>query len=172
MRLAGAAAFILGAALSIAIAPPASAGSPGETATPGGTLVIRQLDSLPLGNHFLVTLGDQHVLETKLGDDARPFADFPVPGLLKYVDREIGAYDAVVVFQQSNWGNACAGGPIWFLGIHRNGAFSRSIPIDACSTAPPAVTVQNGAIDVILAGSPNVATQEWHYSGTAPERIR
>ncbi len=172
MRLAGAAAFILGAALSIAIAPPANAGSPGETATPGGTLVIRQLDGLPLGNHFLVMLGDQRVVETKLGDDAKPFADFPVPELLKYVDREVGAYDAVVVFQQSNWGNACAGGPIWFLGIHRNGAFSRSTPIDACPTAPPLVTVQNGAIDVVLPGSAKVAAQEWRYSGTAPERIR
>ncbi len=170
MRLAAAAAFILGAALAIPL--PAHAGSAGETATPAGALLIRQLDNLPLGNHFLVTLGDQRVIETELGDDAKPFADFPVPELLKYVDREIGAYDAVAVFQQSNWGNACASGPIWFLGIHRSGAFSRTAPIDACSTAPPVVTVQKGAIDVVLPGSAKVAAQEWRYNGTVPERIR
>ncbi len=65
----------------------------------------------------------------------------PVPRLLKYVDKAIPPFEAVAVFQQFSWGNACNGGPIWFLGIHKSGTFTLSNPIDFCGGPSPMVTV-------------------------------
>ena len=143
-----------------------------EIPTPAGPLVIRQVDEGPLGTHFIVTIGGLVVIETIEGDDTKPFPDFQVPEILKYVDREIGPYNAVAVFQQHNWGNACAGGPVWFLGIGRDSSFHKSAPIDACSASTPIVTVQDGHIDVLLPNADPTGSEEWRYSGNAIRRVR
>jgi hypothetical protein len=121
--------------------------------TPGGLLVIRQLDEGFLGSDFAVMLGKREVIRSKEGDEQTPFSNFPVPHLLKYVDKAIPPFEAVAVFQQFSWGNACNGGPIWFLGIHKDGTFTVSDPIDFCGGLSPKVTVTSEAVHVISPAS-------------------
>lgn len=121
--------------------------------TPGGFLVVRQLDKGLLGSDFAVTLGKQEVIRSKEGDEKTPFSNFPIPHLLKYVDKAIQPFEAVAVFQQFSWGNACNGGPIWFLGIHKDGTFIVSDPIDFCGGPSPIVTVTHDAVHVISPAS-------------------
>lgn len=117
--------------------------------TPSGLLVIRQMDKGVLGADFTVMLGKKEVIRSKEGDEKTPFSNFPVPHLLKYVDKAIPPFEAVAVFQQFSWGNACNGGPIWFLGIHKDGTFTVSDPIDFCGGPSPKVMVTPDAIHVI-----------------------
>lgn len=129
---------------------PASAAMQEEIATPGGPLAIRQLDEGKLGKEFVVMLGYKQVIRTREGDEKTRFNDFPVPRLLHYVGKPIPPFDAVAVFQQFSWGNACNGGPIWFLGIRKNGTYSVSGSIDYCGGADPLVSVISNAIRVVL----------------------
>lgn len=124
-----------------------------EVITPGGLLVIRQLDKGLLGADFAVMLGKREVIRSNEGDEKTPFSNFPVPRLLKYVDKAIPPFEAVAVFQQFSWGNACNGGPIWFLGIHKDGTFTVSDPIDFCGGPSPMVTVTPEAVHVISPAS-------------------
>ena len=142
-----------------------------EIATPAGPLVVEQVDIETLGIEYNVILAGKTVLHTKEADDHAAFPDNQVPSVVQYVAEPIGVFDAVAVFRQSNWGNACEGGPIWFLGIHRDGSFSTSLPIDACGGAPPRVAVDHGVIHLTLPqkGGP---TQEWTYSGQTLARFR
>lgn len=152
---------------------PAPASTKEEFVTPAGRLVIEQLDDQQLGTDFEVRLASRTVLHSKEGDDATAFPDFPVPDIIKYIDEPIGPFDAAAVFQQFNWGNACNGGPIWFLGIRRDGTFNRSAPIDACGGPAPQVTVNDGVIHLTLP-QPGQASppEEWTYSGRELKRTR
>lgn len=136
---------------------PAEAITREEIATSGGVLAIHQLDEGKLGKEFIVMLGNNQVIHTREGDETTPFNDFPVPRILRYVSQPIPPFDAVAVFQQYSWGNACNGGPLWFLGIHKNGTFSVSSSIDYCGGAEPVVTVTSNAIRVVL---PALQTQK------------
>lgn len=136
-----------------------------EVMTPGGLLVIRQLDKELLGSAFVVMLGKREVIRSKEGDEKTPFSSFPVPRLLKYVDKAIPPFAAVAVFQQFSWGNACNGGPIWFLGIHQDATFTVSDPIDFCGGPSPIVTATPEAVHVI---SPAFDGQ--NASESAPEK--
>jgi hypothetical protein len=138
--------------------------------TPGGFLVIRQLDKELLGGDFTVILGNREVIRSKEGDDKTPFSSFPVPRLLKYIDQPIPPFAAVAVFQQFSWGNACNGGPIWFLGIQKDGTFTVSDPIDFCGGPSPIVTVISETVHVISPasdgqdGSDPSPEKEWVFS--------
>jgi hypothetical protein len=121
--------------------------------TPGGPLIIRQLDKRLLGSNFVVMLGEREVIRTEEGDENATFPDFPVPRVIAYAENGIPPFSAVAVFQQFSWGNACSGGPIWFLGIHKDGTFWASNSIDFCGGAPPIVSITSDAIHVILPGS-------------------
>lgn len=124
-----------------------------EVMTPGGLLVIRQLDNELLGADFAVMLGKREVIRSKEGDEKTPYSSYPVPHLLKYIDKAIPPFAAVAVFQQFSWGNACNGGPIWFLAIHKDGTFTVSDPIDFCGGPSPMITVTPEAVHVILPAS-------------------
>lgn len=109
-------------------------------ATPAGEVRITQLDAGELGNKFAVTLGDKLILQTNGGESGQ-FSDSPVPTILKHFDA-VTPFDAVIVFQQNMWGNACDGGPLWFLGLKGDGSFSVSSPIDFCGGRQPVVKNQ------------------------------
>jgi len=123
-------------------------------------------------------LGQRVVTRSKEGDEGTAFADFPVPKLVKYVDEPIPPFDAVAVFQQYNWGNACNGGPIWFLGIYKDGTFSASKSIDFCGGPSPLVSVTTGGVHVVLPtstaqdGSTTLPEEEWVFSEGRLRRVR
>jgi len=156
------------ACIAIFVLPVAVAKQEG-IATPAGRLIIRQMDSEVLGKEFEIKLGNQQVIRTQEGIGEVPFSDFPIPRLLKYVGKSIPPFDAVAVFQQFNWGNACNGGPIWFLGIHKNKMFSISEPIDFCGGPTPRVSVSSKAIYVALPttkiqeATENSPNDKWMY---------
>jgi hypothetical protein len=136
-------------------------------ATPAGEIRITQLDAGELGNKFAVTLGDKTILQTN-GEEDGQFFDSPVPTILKHFNA-VTPFDAVVVFQQNMWGNACDGGPLWFLGLKRDGTFSVSSPIDFCGGRPPVIKQTAGRIVVTLPGGPPnrgsgyIPTETWVY---------
>ena len=103
-----------------------------QRATPAGLLIIEQVDDRKLGSEFNVRLANLPVLHSKEGDKTAAFPDFPVPDVIRYVGEPVGPFDAVAVFQQFNWGNACDGGPIWLLGVSHDRSFTKSNPIDNC----------------------------------------
>jgi hypothetical protein len=144
-----------------------------EFATPAGPLIIEQVNDQEPGREFKVCLAGQTVLHSKEGDAATAFPDFPEPVVIGYFREPIGPFDAVAVFQQFSSGNACNGGPIWFLGISRDGRFTRSEPIDACGGAAPQVTVNRGVIHLTLPQTGQASpAEEWIYSGRELVRTR
>jgi hypothetical protein len=138
--------------------------------TPSGPLVIEQVDEGPLGNEFYVQLATKTILHSKLGDVTTEFPAFPIPHLFKYFGEPISGFDAVAVFQQFNWGNACDGGPVWFLGISRDGNFKKSNSVEFCG--PPETTVKHGIIHLIRS-QPGQALppKEWIYSGGKLQKV-
>jgi hypothetical protein len=157
---------------------PAVAAFREEIRTPGGPLIIQQLDEGRLGTDFTVRLGQRVVIRAKEGDETTAFPDFPVPKLLQYAGESVPPFDAVAVVQQYNWGNACNGGPIWFLGIYKDGTFSASAPIDFCGGPSPQVSVTAGEVHIVLpaskaqGGSTLLPEEEWVFSGGKLQRIR
>jgi hypothetical protein len=145
-------------------------------ATPAGEIRITQLDAGELGNKFAVTLGDKSILQTN-GEEDGQFSDSPVPTILKHFDT-VTPFDAVVVFQQNMWGNACDGGPLWFLGLKRDGTFSVSSPIDFCGGRPPVIKQTAGRIVVTLPGGPPnrgsgyIPTETWVYENGRVRQLR
>ncbi len=101
---------------------------------------------------------------------ARPVAPhrrFCTPGT-----QAASAFDAVAVFQQFNWGSACNGGPIWFLGIHANGTFLRSPP-DRLLWRPVARDNRQTRRRHYYPRHPRPPPQpeQWEFSQGAPHRI-
>jgi hypothetical protein len=127
-----------------------------QRTTPAGQLVIEQVDEGPLGNEFFVYLAGKTILHSKLDDNTTEFPDYPVPHIFAYFDGPVGESDAVAVFQQSNWGNSCNGGPVWFLGISRDGNFKKSNSIEFCG--PPEIH--------LMLSRPGQASppEQWIYS--------
>lgn len=146
--------------------------------TPGGALVVQQMDEGPLGTDFAVTLGRRVVMRSKEGARESVYADFPVPKILKYVGQPVPPFDAVAVFQQYSWGNACNGGPIWCLGIFRDGTFSASEAIDFCGGPAPLVSVTSAGVHIVLPastardGATTLPAEEWVFSGAKLRRVR
>ena len=138
-----------------------------EIATPGGPLLIEQMDANTLGSDFRITLAGHTVLRSRESDDHGPFSEFPRPEVIQYFAKRIGSFDAVAVFQQFSWGNACNGGPVWLLGIFRDGTYERSKPIDACGGPSPKVALDRSTIHITLGPA-----EEWAYNGRQLRRIR
>lgn len=145
-------------------------------ATPAGEIRITQLDAGELGNKFAVTLGDRSILQTN-GEEDGQFSDSPVPTILKHFNA-VKPYDEVVVFQQNMWGNACDGGPLWFLGLKRDGTFGVSSPIDFCGGRPPVMKQTAGRIVVTLPGGPPnrgsgyIPTETWVYENGQVRQLK
>jgi hypothetical protein len=152
---------------------PALAATTQPLATPAGPLVIEQVNVQEPHREFKVYLASQMVSHSKEGDAATAFPDFPEPVVIGYVGERIGGFDAVAVFQQFSSGNACNGGPIWLLGISRDGGFTRSKPIDACGGPAPQVTVNHSVIHLTLRQTGKTSpAEEWTYSGQELQRTR
>jgi hypothetical protein len=136
-------------------------------ATPAGEIRITQLDEGELGNKFAVTLGDKSILQTN-GEEDGQFSDSPVATILKHV----------AAVQQNMWGNACDGGPLWFLGLKRDGSFSVSSPIDFCGGRPPVIKQTAGRIVVTLPGGPPnrgsgyIPTETWVYENGQVRQLK
>jgi hypothetical protein len=139
---------------------PALAAAELPLTTPAGLLVIEPVNDQPPDREFKVYLdrGDQRdlVLHIKEGDRTDEFSDYPEPVVVGYFGEPIGKFDAVAVFQQFNSGTGCNGGPIWFLGINRDGSFTRSDKVENCGGPKPQLKVENGVVHL---------TFEWTYSG-------
>lgn len=100
--------------------------------TKAGDLKVLQLDKDKLGCKFEVKLNERVLLQTDCESRSREFHSFPVPSILATFDRDVSPYDQIVILQQSMWGNACGGGPIWVLGLKSNGSFKRLIVVNYC----------------------------------------
>jgi len=120
--------------------------------TVAGELKILQLDEGMLGRRFVITLNNDRVLTTDGDDASGRYHEFPVPNIVKHVSARVPPFDEVVVMQQHMWGNACDGGPIWFLGIRKNGSFEISNEIDFCGGAAPIITEERDRIIVAIPG--------------------
>ena len=144
--------------------------------TPAGEIRITQLDEGELGNKFAVTLGDKSILQTN-GEEDGQFSDSPVPTILKHF-AAVKPYDEVIVFQQNMWGNACDGGPLWFLGLKRDGSFSVSSPVDFCGGRPPVLKQTAGRIVITLPGGPPnrgsgyIPTETWVYENGQVRQLK
>jgi hypothetical protein len=122
--------------------------------TVAGELRILQLDEGSLGRQFVVTLNNEVVLRTDGDNASSRYHEFPVPTVVKHVSKRVSPFDEVVIFQQNMWGNACDGGPIWFLGLRKNGSFDLSEDIDFCGGEAPIIKEEPDRIVVSIPGGP------------------
>ena len=134
--------------------------------TVAGELKIVQLDEGELGNQYAVILDGNVILKTDFDDEYGRFTGFPIPRMFKKFKNGIRPYDEVILFQQGMWGNACDGGPLWFLGLNKNGSFSMSANIDFCGGDAPIVRQKGDAITLIFSG------ETWVYQKGEARQIR
>ena len=141
--------------------------------TIAGTLAIKAEKT---GCAYAMVLGRKRVLTTNCDDSADPRGAFPIPVVLKHFDGGPSPFDQVFVVQQNTTGNACNGGPIWFLGLRRDGSHIVSQQIDFCGGAAPVIHAESGRIVVhIPGGPPNRGTgyiphETWTFDGRAVRR--
>lgn len=146
--------------------------------TVAGELKIAQLDEGELGNKYAVTLNENTILKTDGDKEEGSFSGFPIPTILQHFRSGVHPYDEVVLFQQNMWGNACNGGPLWFLGLNKNGSFFISKPIDFCGGHAPIIKSSGDAITVIIPGGPPnhgegyISGESWIYQNGKVRQIR
>ena len=172
---------VLLAALAAAIALPTHAADPpgsaviARRATVAGELTITRLGDDAFEGPFRIELGGRPVIET---DNDKPVDGMPIPAILTSFRDGLAPYDEVVVLQQSTAGNACNGGPIWFLGLTRSGSFTISAPIDFCGGADPVIERRGAAIVLTFPGGPPnhgtepVPTEVWEFANGKARQIR
>jgi hypothetical protein len=174
-RLAG----LAGVALLLAMADTRAADPPGSKVTAHrstlvGELVITQLGDDWAAGPFRITLGDRLVMST---DNDKPVEGMPIPSILASFRGDVPPYDEIVVLQQSTAGNACNGGPIWFLGIHKSGEFHITEPIDFCGGPSPVIKRdRRGIVLTFPGGPPNhgtgwLPTAVWVFRGGEAKQI-
>ena len=129
-----------------------------RVASNSNNLRVIQLDDGALGNAFAIHLNDQLVMKTG-GEEHQSgfrFHAFPFPDVILHITAELPPFQEVFVVQQRMWGNACDGGPIWFLGVKADGTFSVSDPVDYCGGPPPIFTVTSEKVTITDQGhAPN-----------------
>lgn len=145
--------------------------------TVAGELKVIQLDKGELGSRFIVTLDGKTIVKTDGDDELNPLHIFPVPTILKRYAL-VRPYDEVVIFQQNMWGNACNGGPLWFLGLKRDGSFAISSNVEHCGGPDPIIRRQRYQIIVsIPAHSPNrgqgyIPKETWLYKNGQVTQVK
>jgi len=146
--------------------------------TVAGELKIVQLDDGELGNKFAVMLGENSILKTDGEKEGSRFFDFPVPNILRHFKNGVRPFDEVVLFQQNMWGNACDGGPLWFLGLNRNGSFVISSSVDFCGGREPIIREGANNVTIIIPGGPPnrgegyIPGETWIYQNGEVKRVR
>lgn len=146
-----------------------AAASPQETQadTVAGRLEIEELPRAEDGQDvFRIVLAGKELRRTGGGAD---FPDFPVPRMLQKYPQGIAPFDETIVFQQDMHGNACDGGPLWILGLKRDGTYAISDPIDFCGGKSPQLSATRDELTIVLPGGPlnrgegEVPTEVWKY---------
>jgi hypothetical protein len=163
-------------------AGPSSAEVVAEIATVGDPVRILDLDAKQgeefANCRFAVEFGSRIILQTDCHDDADPNHGQPRINVLRDAHAPIAPFDQVIVFQQSGMGNACNGGPIWFLGLKRDGSYRVSDRIDFCGGKDPVVSIKKGWIEVTLPGglanrgTGTVPTERWIYRDGVVKRTK
>lgn len=146
----------------------------GPVDTVAGRIEISELPRADDGRQaFRVTLAGRELLRTGGGK----FEDFPIPEILRRYSQGIAPFDEVLVFQQQMRGNACNGGPLWILGLRRDGSHAVSDPIDFCGGRDPELSATREALTITLPGGPPnrgegmIPTETWRYRDGKLERI-
>jgi hypothetical protein len=147
----------------------------GPVDTVAGRIEISELPRADDGRQaFRVTLAGRKLLRTGGGGK---FEDFPSPEILRRYPQGIAPFDEVLVFQQQMRGNACNGGPLWILGLRRDGSHEVSDPIDFCGGRDPELSATQEALTITLPGGPvnrgegTIPTEAWRYRDGKLERI-
>ncbi len=142
--------------------------------TVAGPLEIQALPRAAHGEEsFRISLAGKELRRTGAGGD---FADFPAPRILQRYRQGIAPFDEVVVFQQDMYGNACDGGPLWMLGLKRDGSYAISEPIDFCGGKAPQLSATRDALTIVLPGGPlnrgegEIPAETWRYRDGKVER--
>ncbi len=135
--------------------------------TVAGRLEIAELPRADGGQEaFRITLAGRELRRTGGGGD---FPDFPAPRILQRYERGIAPFDETIVFQQDMRGNACDGGPLWILGLRRDGGHAISKPIDFCGGKAPQLSATREQLTIVLPGGPlnrgegEVPIETWRY---------
>ncbi len=146
-----------------------------QVATVAGRLDIEALPRAEDGQDvFRIALAGKELRRTGGGAD---FPDFPVPRMLQTYPQGIAPFDETIVFQQDMRGNACNGGPLWILGLKRDGAYAISDPIDFCGGKSPQLSATRDELKIVLPGGPlnrgegEVPTEVWKYRDGKIERV-
>jgi hypothetical protein len=178
LRFGRLAAFALAlccqATIALAADPPDSTVI-ARRATIAGELTIAQLGDDWANGPFRIALGGRTVLET---DNDKPVDGMPIPTILTGFRDGLAPYDEIVVLQQNTAGNACNGGPIWFLGIRKSGAFAVTKPIDFCGGADPVIERKGARIILTFpGGQPNhgterVPTEVWVFEAGVAKQLK
>ena len=96
-------------------------------------------------------------------------ADMPIPTIHTYYKQGVQPFAEVILMQQQMVGNACNGGPLWFIGLYQDGSYALSQRIAFCGGRQPIVTWSENKITVVLPGGPPhrgtriIPTVTWVY---------
>jgi hypothetical protein len=146
--------------------------------TVAGELKIFQLDEGLLGNKFAIKLNNDSILVTDGDNESGRFSGFPFPEIIKHIKTTVGPFDEVAIIQQNMWGNACDGGPIWFLGLKKDGSFSISTPVDHCGGPSPVIHSNSNRITLVIPGHPPnrgkgyIPAETWIYENGEVKQVK
>lgn len=157
-------------------AGPATAKAPdAQTDTVAGRLEIEALPHAAASQEsFRIALAGKELRRTGTGGD---FPDFPAPRILERYPQGIAPFDEVIVFQQDMRGNACDGGPLWMLGLKRDGSHAISKPIDFCGGKAPQLSATREQLTIVLPGGPlnrgegEIPAETWRYQDGKVARV-
>lgn len=144
--------------------------------TAAGELTIGRQEPEPLAV-WALRVGGELVRRFDARDEADDLAASPQPTVLRRFVSGVAPFDEVVVVQQHGGGNACDGGPLWLLGLRRDGSFSASPTIDVCGGREPRVERDGGRIRIEVPGGPPnrgegwIPGETWLYEGGTLRRL-
>jgi len=155
-------------------APTPSPSDADSADTVAGRLQIAALPRDDGREVFAITLAGRELRRTGAGGD---FPDYPAPQILQRYEQGIVPFDEVLVFQQQMRGNACNGGPLWILGLRRDGSHAISKPIDFCGGKAPQLSATRDQLTIVLPGGPpnrgegTIPTETWRYRNGEVSRV-
>jgi len=143
--------------------------------------VLRILEQEP-NCRYDVVLDRKTIWHTDCHDASSTDTDMPIPTIHTYYKQGVKPFPEVILMQQQMLGNACNGGPLWFIGLRQDGSYALSHHIAFCGGRQPVVTWSEDKVTVVLPGGPPnrgtgfLPTVTWVYEDgqvrrtTAPKR--
>jgi len=136
-----------------------------KTSTAAGELTIIEFQYY---RRYVVRLGSVAILVTNTDNLESKFGGAVIGGTVKpEVIQALGPvrpFDQVFLMQQFAGGNACNGGPLWFLGTNADGSYAISDQIGFCGGLAPLVAREGDVVKVTLPGIPDLSlTENWVY---------